>query len=132
MFKLAKPNIEQWVSEGDRDPDSYAKKLNLFDDPLIAGWTPENVLWEVALREGFGLNARFEKKEPAEGITIYEITDPDKDPLQTFAVCLDEQVRVDLSKHYSLSPDTLLICRDKALDDTAAANLALQCRLKTI
>jgi len=120
------------VPEGDRDPDSYAKKLGLFDDPLVAGWTPENVLWEVALREGFGLNARFEKKEPTEGITIYEITDLDKDPPQTFAVCLDEHVRVDLSKHYPLSPDKLLICRDKALDDTAAANLALQCRLKTI
>jgi adenine-specific DNA-methyltransferase len=90
------------------------------------------VLWEVALREGFGLNSKFEKKEPSEGTTIYEITDPGKDPPQTFAVCLDEHVRVDLSKHYPLSPDTLLVCRDKALDDTAAANLALQCRLKTI
>lgn len=132
VFKLAKPNIEQWVPEADRDPDSYAKKLNVFDDPLVADWTPENVLLEVALREGFGLNAKFEKKQPTDGITIYEITDPDKDPPQTFAVCLDEEVRIELSKHYSLSPDTLLICRDKALDDTAAANLALQCRLKTI
>jgi len=26
----------------------------------------------------------------------------------------------------------LFVCRDVALDDTAAANLALQCRLKTI
>jgi len=132
LFKLAKPNIEQWVPDTDRDADSYAKKLNLFDDPLVGGWTPDNVLWEVALREGFGLNSKFEKRNPVDGITIFEITDPDKDPPQTLAVCLDEQVRVDLSKHYPLSPDTLLICRDKALDDTAAANLALQCRLKTI
>lgn len=28
VFKLAKPNIEQWVPEADRDPDSYAKKLD--------------------------------------------------------------------------------------------------------
>jgi len=132
VFKLAKPNIEQWVPEAERDPDNYSMKLNMFDDPLIANWAPENVLWEVALREGFGLNAKFEKKDPTEGITIYEITDLDKDPPQTIAVCLDEEVRVDLSKHYALTPDMLFICRDKALDDTAAANLALQCRLKTI
>jgi adenine-specific DNA-methyltransferase len=132
VFKLAGPNIEQWKPDGDRDPDAYAKKLALFEDPLVAGWTPENVLVEVALREGFGLNAHFEKKTPAKGITIYEVTDPDKDPPQTFVVCLDEKVRVDFSKHYPLSANTLLICRDKALDDTAAANLALQCRLKTI
>ena len=112
VFRLAKPNIEQWVPEADRDPETYAKKLGLFDDPLVAGWTPDNVLWEVALREGFSLNAKFEKKMPTDGITIYEVTDPDKDPPQTLAVCLDEEVRVDLSKHYPLSADTLFICRD--------------------
>jgi len=32
----------------------------------------------------------------------------------------------------NLEKDALLICRDVALDDEAAANLALQCRLKTI
>jgi len=31
-----------------------------------------------------------------------------------------------------VSKDDLFICRDVALDDDAAANLALQCRLKTI
>lgn len=104
-------------------------------DPLVPGWTPENVLWEVVLREGFGLNTRFEKKTltgAACSYTVHDVTDPDEDPPQTFAVCFDEEVRVGLSKYYPLSPDTLLICRDKALDDTAAANLALQCGLKVI
>jgi hypothetical protein len=55
------------------------------------------------------------------GQAFYEVTDPDRDPPQTFAVCLDEKVRVELSKHDPLHPDKLLICRDKALDDTAAA-----------
>lgn len=123
------------MPDSSRDPESYAKKLRLFDDPLVPGWKPENVLWEIALREGFGLNTKFVKKEVQAELaayTIYEVTDPDKDPPQTFAVCLDAEVRVELSKHYPLNPDTLFICRDKALDDTAAANLALQCRLKTI
>jgi adenine-specific DNA-methyltransferase len=31
-----------------------------------------------------------------------------------------------------LGKDDLFICRDIALDDELAANLALQCRLKTI
>jgi adenine-specific DNA-methyltransferase len=132
VFKLTKPNIEQWVPDGDRDPDSYAKKLSLFDDPLIAGWMPENVLWEIALREGLSLNTQFERKEIVSGAVVYEVTDPDKDPPQTIAVCLDNEVRVDLSKHYPLNAETVFICRDKALDDSAAANLALQCRLKTI
>lgn len=132
VFKLAAPNIEQWVPDGDRDPEKYANKLHLFDDPLVADWKPENVLWEVALREGFGLNTKYVKKTLANGTNLYVVTDPDKDPAQTFLLCLDEEVRADLSKHQPLTADTLFICRDKALDDTAAANLALQCRLKTI
>jgi len=35
-------------------------------------------------------------------------------------------------KPLSLKKDDLLICRDIALDDETAANLSLQCRLKTI
>jgi hypothetical protein len=32
----------------------------------------------------------------------------------------------------NLTREVLFVCRDKALDDEAAANLALQCRLRTI
>jgi adenine-specific DNA-methyltransferase len=130
VFKLARPHIQPWTTEGNRDADAYAKKLALYNDPLVPGWTAENVLWEVALREGFGLNSRFDKKELANGNTLYEVTDLDTG--QSFAVSLDDAVRADLSRHYELAADRLLVCRDMALDDTAAANLALQCRLKTI
>lgn len=132
VFRLTKPSIEPWVPENDRNPDNYTEKLFKFNDPLVSGWTVENVLWEVALREGFGLNTRFAPKKLPGGNTVYEVTDPDKDPPQTFAVCLDEEVKAELSREYPLKTDTLLVCRDVALDDTAAANLALQCRLKTI
>jgi adenine-specific DNA-methyltransferase len=132
VFTLHQPNIQQWMPDGNRDPDTYREKLSLFNDPLVAGWTPENVLWEVALREGFSLNTNFKKKELGNGNIIYEVTDADKEPPQTFTACLDDEIRPDFSKHYELSTDHLFVCRDKALDDTAAANLALQCRLKTI
>ena len=130
VVKLSKPNIQQWVPDTSRDPDAYAEKLSLFNDPLVRGWKPENVLWEIALREGFGLNTRFDKKNIANGNAIYEVIDPDAG--QRFTVCLDDTINVGLSKHYDFTPDHLFVCRDIALDDTAAANLALQCRLKTI
>jgi adenine-specific DNA-methyltransferase len=130
VFKLTKPNIQQWVPDANRDPEDYSEKLSLFNDPLVTGWSPENVLWEIALREGFSLNTRFEKKKVGNGNAIYEVTDPDSG--QRFTVCLDDEIKANLSKHYELAPDHLFVCRDIALDDTAAANLALQCRLKTI
>jgi adenine-specific DNA-methyltransferase len=130
VFKLAKPNIERWEAEEERDTDVYAQKLSLFNDPLVAGWKPENVIWEVALREGFGLNTRFAPRELPNGNTVFEVSDPDTE--QKFTICLDDQIAADLSKSCELRSDDLFVCRDTALDDSAAANLALQCRLKTI
>jgi len=129
-FTLASPNIQQWRIEEEADVDSYTRELELFNDPLAAGWKMENVIWEVALREGYSLNTRFTARDLPNGNKVYEVTDPDTG--QKFIICLDDQIRADFNKNCELTLDTLLICRDVALDDTAAANLALQCRLKTI
>ena len=130
VFKFTGPNIQQWKAAEDRDGDAYAQELELFNDPLIAGWKADNVIWEVALREGFGLNAQFKPRDIANGNKIYDVVDPDTG--QAFIICLDDQIRAGLSKNIELKADTRFICRDVALDDSAAANLALQCRLKTI
>jgi adenine-specific DNA-methyltransferase len=130
VFKLGSPNIQQWEPDGDQDVEAYTQKLGLFNDPLVPGWTPENVIWEVALREGFGLRTAFTARDLANGNKAYDVHDLDTD--QKFIICLDDQIRADFSKHCELMADTLFICRDMALDDSAAANLALQCRLKTI
>jgi adenine-specific DNA-methyltransferase len=133
VFKLAAPHIQPWSAEdADREPDRYTAKLAMYNDPLMPGWTAENVLWEIALREGFGLNSRFEKKKLKSRNAVWLVTDPDKDPPQTLLVCLDDKIAVDFSKGIDLAPEQIVVVRDLALDDTAAANLALQCRLKTI
>jgi adenine-specific DNA-methyltransferase len=82
------------------------------------------------LREGFGLETRFAARDLANGNKVYDVRDPHT--AQAFIICLDDQIRADFIKHCDLAPETLFVCRDIALDDTAAANLALQCRLKTI
>jgi adenine-specific DNA-methyltransferase len=130
VFKLAKPNIQQWTQDEERDPEAYGQKLALFNDPLLAGWKTESVIWEVALREGFGLNTCFVSRDLDNGNKVYDVVDPDTG--QKFIICLDDKMLSDVSKNCELSPEDLFVCRDVALDDSAAANLALQCRLKTI
>jgi len=58
------------------------------------------------------------------------VSDPDKQ--QTVRIRLDEELDLGALRALNLTRDDLLICRHVALDDAAAANLALQCRLKTI
>jgi adenine-specific DNA-methyltransferase len=130
VFKLAPPNIQRWAASEERDVEAYAQKLAMFNDPLIAGWKPENVIWEVAVREGFSLNTHYTARELSNGNNVYDVTDADTG--QKFTICLDEKILSDISKSCELGAEDLFVCRDVALDDSAAANLALQCRLKTI
>lgn len=53
-------------------------------------------------------------------------------PHAHFHLTLDEQVTLEALRPLALGRDDLSVCRDAALDDEAAANLALQCRLRTL
>ena len=130
VFKLAPSNYKQWKSLDTSDPEAYAKQLDLFADLLVDNWDPINVLWEVAIKEGYGLNAQLEKLEEVQYNTVWRITDPDKD--QSMLVCLDDELEPSTLSALPLSKEQIFVCRNKALDDTKAANLALQCRLKKI
>jgi len=157
VYKLAESNYKPWKGTDEKDPEKYAKTMEMFLDPLVEGWKPENVIAEVALKEaGFGLNCRVEPVQPrmntdehrlesgpksktsggvnrrasAATPTVYKVTDEEKE--QFFYICLDDKVRLDDLKPLNLTRDVLFVCRDVALDDETAANLALQCRLRTI
>jgi len=153
VFKLTTSNYRQFEEKpADKtDLKKYARQMAMFRDALVEGWKPENVIYEVAIKEGFGLNCRIEEANRQDakdaksesqhkgtkstkktgGIPgVYRVTDPDKE--QSLYICLDDEIRLESLRFLNLKKDDLLICRDKALDDEAAANLTLQCRLKTI
>lgn len=130
IFKLTESNYRLWNGIAEEDPESYAEQMELFADALIEGWTAENVIYEVAIKAGYRLDSFIEQVEGTEKNMIFRVTASDKK--QSFFLCLDEELfQEDLNK-LELTPDNVFVCRDQALDDTKAANLALQCRLKTI
>jgi adenine-specific DNA-methyltransferase len=133
-YKLTSSNYKPWMAPGSDGmippPESYATQMELLADPLAAGWDPMNVIWEVALKEGYSLNSRIEHVENISGNTVYRLTDPDRE--QSFLICLDNQLDASSIKELGLGKEDTFICRDVALTDDLAANLALQCRLKSI
>jgi adenine-specific DNA-methyltransferase len=129
VFKLALSNYRQWQET--EDTDQIMQQLALMAQSLLVdGWKPGDVIFEVAVKEGYGLNIQVNTLEELEGNTVYRVTDPDK--VQTFHICLDEHLPDDLVRRIGLKPDDVFICLDRALDDTRAANFALQSRLKTL
>jgi len=130
VFKLAESNFRPWTPPEQTDPEAYIAQMELMVDPLVEGWTPENVITEVAIKEGYGLNAVIQRLEALDTNTIYRVTDPDKE--QSFFICLDDKIDPATPRALCPAKDDLFVCRDVALTDEMAANLALQCNLKTI
>lgn len=129
VFKLAPTNFRAWQGTAEVTPEEFASQMALFTDPLVEGWRAPNVIYEIALKEGYSLNCYIQRTAVA-GHEVYRVTDQEKD--QHFYICLDNQITENLSAKLQLKPTDLFVCRDIALDDTMAANLALQSRLKTI
>jgi adenine-specific DNA-methyltransferase len=130
VFKLAESNYRQWRGVDAKDGKAWEKEMALFTDSLLPGCKAEDVIWEVALKEGYGLSSTVEKAKGLKGNTVWRVADPDSG--QTFRICLDKKLKRPTVKALKLRKDDLFICRDCALTDEVAANLALQCRLKSI
>lgn len=129
VFKLTTSHFKAWLGSPGTDAITYQGQLTLFRDPLVEGWQAEPVVWEISLKEGYPLHSRLTQANVA-GHTVYRVENPDTG--QQFHITLEASVTADLPRHLNLTPDDLFVCRDLALNDTTAANLALQCRLKTI
>ena len=130
VFKLSESNYRRWQDSTEKDFDSYIQEMALFNDPLLDNWRVEDIIYDVAIKEGYSLNCRIAPLQNICANTVYKVTDIDKG--QAFKVCLDDMIEPGLSKELNLDIQDLFICRDVALNDEMAANLSLQCRLKTI
>ena len=130
VYKLTESSFRQWTPPPGDAPEAFTSQMGVFADPLVDGWKPERVIWEVALKEGFGLNCQVERLAHVPDNAVWRVTDPDKE--QSFRICLDATLDPGAIRSLDLGRDDLFICRDIALDDSLAANLALQCRLKAI
>lgn len=129
-FKIAASNTQRWKGVEERTVEAYQAQLDAFMDTLTPGWKVEDVIWEVALREGYSLTSRVEPVAAPGGGTFHRVTDPER--AWSFVIGLDDALTFKQVRALGLSRDDLFVCRDTALDDTLAANLALQCRLKVI
>jgi adenine-specific DNA-methyltransferase len=128
-YSLTASNLRRWSGTPDQTAEAYETQLDAFTDSLEPGWKPENVIWEVALREGLGLTANVEQVGENAPI-FFRVSDEERE--KAFTICLEDSLTLDAVKALGLAKDDLFVCRATALDDTLAANLALQCRLKVL
>jgi len=130
VFRLAESNFRPWKGIENKTAEAYAAEMEAQVDPLVSGWKKEDVIYEVALKEGYGLSLRIEQEKKYRDNEVWRIIDPRKE--RPLLICLDDEIKASTIRNPDLAPNDVFVCRDVALDDTGAANLALQCGLKTI
>ncbi len=130
VFKLSESNYKPWKGVDEKTPEKYAIEMKEHIDSLVKDWKREDVIYEVAIKEGLGLTSLIERERKYTENEIWKVTD--KESGQFFLICLDNKVGSTTIRNLDTSKDAMFVCRDVAIDDTGAANLALQTILKTI
>ncbi|MFQ5340718.1 MAG: site-specific DNA-methyltransferase [Anaerolineae bacterium] len=143
VFKLAPSTFRQWEPPAGQEPEALEQQLILFEGGLEAGAEPLDVIYEVILKEGHGLNARIEPLA-LETNQVYRVTDEASQVTGTsevpvtsgdersFYICLDDEIHDATIDRLDLGRETVFICLDTALDDSKKVNLTMQCILKVI
>jgi adenine-specific DNA-methyltransferase len=134
-FKLDHSPMRQWEDlPPDTSPEEYTRQLELFvNEPLLDGWTVQEVIAEVALKEvGFSLSYRADVVASVQGQTVYRVSDDDRN--QHFYICLDDRLDWEALQPLAraLTHADLFVFRDSAVTDTVVANLSLTCRIKSL
>jgi adenine-specific DNA-methyltransferase len=130
VFQLAESNYRSWRGVDEKTPENYAAEMQLHTDPLVRNWKELNVIYEVAIKEGYSLNSKIELERKIKENRVWRITDSEMQ--QSLLICLDDNLKPSTLKNLDLSKDQTFVTRDIAIDDSSAANLALMCRLKTL
>jgi adenine-specific DNA-methyltransferase len=129
-FRLSTSNIRRWAGIKDATPESYMQQMDAFADTLLPGWNAEGVIWEVAVREGFPLTASITAIGETTPPKFWRVSDDEQ--VKAFTISLADHIDLESVKALGLTKADVFVCRDTALNDTIAANLALQCTLKVL
>ncbi|WP_431202258.1 site-specific DNA-methyltransferase [Bradyrhizobium betae] len=129
-FRLTSTNIRRWPGIKNTVLEEYLQQIDAFSDTLIPGWKAEDVVWEVALREGFPLTAAITQIADAKLPLLWRVRDDERG--KSFTICLADHLDLEMMTALNLSKSDIFVCRDIAISDTVAANLALQCTLKVL
>jgi adenine-specific DNA-methyltransferase len=90
-----------------------SKQSHLFD------YKPDELLVEIALKDGFDLNFKAELIKGFEKNNVLDVSDGEK----TALVCLDESIQEDTIKALESYKERRFICLERAVDSTRKWNL---------
>lgn len=129
-FELNKSNFQEWKEFSGKDTSQLELRFGQAETPLVEGWTPENLMTEILLLQGFPLDSSVKALPEFKANEVKQVTSEFVG--HHLYICLDKKVKAETVAKLSLRAEDILVCLDSALSDEAKVNLADRCNLKVI
>jgi adenine-specific DNA-methyltransferase len=130
VLKLAASNFRAWQGYTGDDMSQLEIRFAEAEDPLTKGWTPDGLLTEVMLVEGFPLESSVADLGSTGHNSVKVVTS--EHCSHRLLVCLDKRIEDSVVEKLSFEAGDVLVCRDTALTDQTKQRLADHINLKTI
>jgi len=130
VLKLGQSHFRVWQDYTGGDPEQLQALFDRAQDPLQKGWTPEGLLVEVMLLEGFPLDATVEDLLASKSNSIQVVESARCN--HRLLICFDKRIEDGTVDGLTLKYQDVFVCFDTALTDQAKQRLADRCTLKTI
>ena len=130
VFKLNHSNYKAWEDYKGEDVNQLEMLFEGAETPLVEDWTPESLLTEVMLLQGFPLDSTISvlpecKQNKIKIVTAQAIE-------HRLLTCLDDKISEDSITHLKFNDGDIFVCLDSAVTDQAKMRLANKCVLRTI
>lgn len=129
-YSLTPSHYKAWQHYEGTDVQELESLFSQFESPLREGWTPEGLLTEVMLLEGFPLDSR---QEALGGFSHNRVVRVASDfCAHALLVCLDARVHPETIAALDLGSNDVFICLDSAITDQEKLRLSDKGLIKTI
>lgn len=129
-YRLCRSNFKLWQDYHGEDVKQIEMLFSGAETPLVEGWTPESLLAEVILIQGFPLDSKITTQAEFKKNKI-QLIESDTSTHRLF-VCVDEKIHEETEKALKVNSGDIFVCLDGALTDQTKMRLANICTLATI
>lgn len=131
VFRLERSNFRAWTDFTGQELSDFRPLLEAAESPFVPEASPDGILTEILLLEGFPLNSKTEIDPAFERNKVMRVSSEFSE--HRLFITLDEEVWEEtIDNAAELEKNDIFICLDNALSDENKVRLADVCRLKTI
>jgi adenine-specific DNA-methyltransferase len=130
VLRLSESQFRAWENYHGMEPSELQTLFDQAESPLVAGWTPEGLLTEVMLLEGFPLDSAIRVIDAVKGNAVMEVTSAHCG--HRLLCCFDRKLKDAVVEGLKLMGEDVFACLDTAVSDSQKLRLADRCNLKTI